>query len=168
MSDFVRTEAAIRQLHSRYADAVWRQDADAFGACFAEDAEWRVGGSVLNGRTVITEAIRAVFPNFKRILMTFRTPIVHVGDGEATSRAYVTEDRAMADGTPSLVQGVYYDRFVERGGEWLFHWRLFQTNYLGPYDMSEEFFDAPDYGAPPAMPPRDTPTVARSATGPKN
>ena len=32
MQDFVATECAIRQLHARYADAVWRKDANSFGA----------------------------------------------------------------------------------------------------------------------------------------
>ena len=44
MSTFAEVECAIRQLHARYADSVWRADYDVFGNCFMEDAEWRVGG----------------------------------------------------------------------------------------------------------------------------
>lgn len=44
MTDFSATEAAIRQLHALYADAVWRKDYESFGDCFTEDAEWRISG----------------------------------------------------------------------------------------------------------------------------
>ena len=49
MSDFANIEAAIRQLHARYCDAVWRKDIAAFGDCFAKDAEWRIGGQETAG-----------------------------------------------------------------------------------------------------------------------
>ena len=50
MTDFLAAESGIRQLHARYLDAVWRKDFDAFGDCFAENAEWRIGGKILRGR----------------------------------------------------------------------------------------------------------------------
>ena len=53
MSTFAEVECAVRQLHARYADAVWRKDSASFGALFAEDAEWRVGGQVMRGRAAI-------------------------------------------------------------------------------------------------------------------
>ena len=44
MSRFVEAESAIRQLHARYIDAVWRQDPEAYGDCWAEDAHWKYMG----------------------------------------------------------------------------------------------------------------------------
>lgn len=167
MSDFVAAECGIRQLHARYVDAVWRKDGEAFGDCFAEAAEWRVGGSVMQGRDGITEAMRGVFPLFRRILMTFRTPILEVGDGVASGRTYVSENSVFADGRPFAPIGIYFERFVRQGAVWRFQWRLFQTNYAGPPDLSGTFFDVPDYGAPPAMPPLDEITIDRSGAGPK-
>ena len=79
-SQFVATEAAIRQLHSRYVDAVWRQDAASVGKLFAADGEWRVGGQVMRGPAEIEHFINGAFKQFKRLLMTFRTPIVHVDE----------------------------------------------------------------------------------------
>lgn len=162
MSGFAETEAAIRQLHGRYIDAVWRKDCDALGDCFAEDAEWRVGGKVLRGRGVIKDFMRGVFPQFRQILMTFRTPILEAADGTASARTYVSENSVFADGRPFGPIGIYFERFVNEGDRWRFKWRLFQTNYAGPPDLSGQFFDVPDYGPPPAMPPLDEMTIDRS------
>lgn len=167
MTDFVEAECAIRQLHARYADAVWRKDIDAFGNCFAEDCEWRVAGSIMRGRSQIMEAMRDVFPRYNRILMTFRTPILQVGDGVASGRTYVSENSQFADGTPFGPIGIYFEHFVDEGDQWRFKWRLFQTHYASTPDLAGSFFDVPDYGAPPAMPPRDAETIDRSGAGPK-
>jgi len=167
MNRFVVAEYGIRQLHAAYVDAVWRQDVEAFGDCFAEDAEWRVGGTIMRGREQVMLAMRGVFPKFRRLLMNFRTPIIELGDGFVLGRTYVNEQSVMADGTPFGPVGIYFERFVDHGDRWRFQWRLFQTNYAGPPDMSGSFFDVADYGAPPAMPPLDEETYARSETGPK-
>ncbi len=168
MSDFAAVEAAIRQLHARYADAVWRKDAQGLGQCFAEDAEWRVGGQVMRGRAQIVSFIEGAFPLYRRILMTFRTPIVDLtGEGTAVARTYVTENSLFADGTPYAPIGIYFDRFAEAGGRWLFTWRMFQTQYSGPPDLTGEWYDLPDYGPPPGMPPKDEVTFDRSGTGAK-
>lgn len=167
MTEFAVAEVAIRQLHGRYIDAVWRKDLEAFGDCFAEDAEWRVGGNILRGSAGAVDFMRGVFPQFRRLLMTFRTPILDVGDGVASGRTYVTENSQFADGRPFAPIGIYFERFVDEGDRWRFKWRLFQTNYAGPPDLSGQFFDVPDYGPPPAMPPFDEPTYDRSGVGPK-
>ena len=80
MTDFIVAESAIRQLHARYTDAVWRKDYDAFGDCFTEDAEWRISGMVLRGRVEIVNTIKQLLPKFRRVIFTLRTPILEVGD----------------------------------------------------------------------------------------
>ncbi len=162
MMDFVAAECGIRQLQARYADAIWRKDAAAVGDCFTLDGEWRIGGSIMRGRAEVVTALEGVFPRFKRILMTFRTPIVELGDGVASSRTYVSENSVFADGTPFGPVGIYFDRCVREDNVWRFAWRLFQTHYAGPPDLSGDFYDVPDYGPPPAMPPLDENTVSRA------
>lgn len=162
MTHFAETEAAIRQLHAKYTDAVWRKDLDAFGNCFTEDAEWRISGLVLNGRDEIVELMRNGFAHYKCILLNFRTPLLEVGDGVASGRTYVSEQSIFNDGSAYAPIGIYYERFVEQGGEWKFKWRLFHTCYVGPPDMSGELFEVPDFGAPPAMPPLDAPSYKRT------
>src|SRR5690625_4986305 len=89
MTDQVAVETAIRQFHALYTDAVWRQDYDAFGDCFTEDAEWRIAGMVLNERPAIVDNLKRLMPHFRRVLMTFRTPILSVGGHREIGRAHV-------------------------------------------------------------------------------
>lgn len=167
-SDFVETETAIRQLHSRYVDAVWRQDAASVGKLFAPDGEWCVGGQVMRGPAEIEHFLRGAFKQFKRLLMTFRTPIVHLTDEGAVSRTYVSENSQYADGRPYGPVGIYFDRFVNVDGKWLFHWRMFQTHYSGlPNFDGGDWYEVTDYGPPPGMPPRDEVTYDRSGVGAK-
>jgi hypothetical protein len=160
MTGFAVAEAGIRQLQARYADAVWRKDARAFGDCMTEDCQWRIGGHVANGRTEIVDYIGKVFPRFQRIFLTFQSPVVDVGDGMATGRTYVTEQSVFTDGQPFFMIGTYYERFVDQGDRWRFAWRLFQFQYVGPADLSGSFIDNKDFGPPPAMPDIDEPPSA--------
>jgi hypothetical protein len=155
MTDFLTAETAVRQLHARYADAVWRKDFVAFGDCFTEDAEWRIAGNIFRGRAHIVQTIERVMVDYKRVLMTFRAPLIAVGDGTVAARTYVTEDRAVIKARPGMSIGRYYERIVDQGDRWRFKWRLFQLLYLGPPDLSGSFFENPDYGAPPGMPELD-------------
>jgi uncharacterized protein (TIGR02246 family) len=161
MDDLPAIEFAIRQLQARYADALWRKDADAFAALFARDAEWKVAGMHLKGR----EEIRATFARFMvhldRSLMTFRTPIVDVVDGVPCARTYVTESNSFADGQTADTVGIYYERFVQEDGRWLFAWRHWNLYYIGPPGMTTPFYDCIDYGPPPGMPGQDDPTTVR-------
>ncbi|MFV8816655.1 YybH family protein [Haliea sp. E17] len=153
-------EFEIRQLHARYADAVWRKDLEAFGNCFTGDAEWRIGGKILRGRSAIVENLARLLPNFERVLMTFRTPLVDMDeDGDLSSRTYVTENNIFANGKPGSSIGIYYERFVEEDYQLRFKWRLFQTHYLGPADITGPLYQNPDFGPPPQMPPLDAPTI---------
>lgn len=152
---FAEAEAGIRQLHARYTDAVWRQDVAEFGRCFTEDGEWRISGMVLKGRVQIEDMIGRIFQNAERVLMTFRTPLLDVGEGRATGRTYVTEQCTWKHRPPNHSIGRYYERFLEQDGVWRFQWRLFELHYTGPADLTGEWKEHPDYGPAPAMPPLD-------------
>src|ERR1700730_7658537 len=106
------TAEAIRDLHARYTDAVWRKDYAAFGACFTGDAEWRIGGLELRGRAQITETIEAILGNFRRVLILFQSPILSMVDGTLSARTYITEQVARTDGTANISIGRYYERFT--------------------------------------------------------
>jgi uncharacterized protein (TIGR02246 family) len=156
MTDFAAAECGIRQLHARYADATWRKDAQSFAECFTEDGEWRISGMVLKGRPEIAETIGQILGVANRVLISFRTPLIEVGQGEAYGRTYVTEQCSWNNGRePNTSIGRYYERFVERDGRWLFRWRVFQILYSGPADLSGTYTDQPDFGPPPGMPPLD-------------
>lgn len=163
MNDFVTAECMIRQVHARYVDAVWRKDLASFGDCFAEDCEWRIAGHVLAGRAQIMEFMGGVFPLFRRILLTMRTPALEFVDGVASARTYFTENSQKADGSPLFAIGSYYETFVDQGDRWRFQWRAFQTEYAGPVDFTGPLYENPDWGPVPGMPPRDY--IPRDASG---
>ena len=160
MTDFLVAESAIRQLHGRYADAVWRLDYDAFGDCFSEDCEWRIGGVILHGRKEIVDYNRELFTTkFRRLFITLRNPVLDVQDGTASGRTYFSAQNIMANGSAFAPFGVYYERFADEGDRWRFKWRLFQTLYSGPPDLSGTLHDQLEFGAPPNMPPLDVETL---------
>jgi uncharacterized protein (TIGR02246 family) len=149
---------AIRDLHARYTDAVWRKDYTAFAECFTESAQWRIGGLELRGREQIRASIEKIMANFRRVLITFQSPILHSDDKGLSARTYIQEQVARKDGTSNISIGRYYERFVQVDGRWRFDWRLFQRHYSGPPDLSGEYYEWEDYGAPPGMPPLDAPS----------
>lgn len=149
---------AIRDLHARYTDAVWRKDFTAFGECFTTDAEWRIGGLELRGRAQIQQAIETILGNFRRVLITFQSPILDISAGRVSGRTYIQEQVVRTDGSAKIAIGRYYEHFALEQGRWRFAWRLFQLHYSGPPDLSGPFHDWDDYGAPPGMPPADAPS----------
>ncbi len=164
MTEFAAAQAGIMELHSRYTDAVLRHDYDAFAECFTEDGEWRISGRVFCGRAEIKAAISTILDQFIRVLITFRTPILEVGDGRASGRSYIDEKCAWKNGNTNISVGRYYEHFVLQDGRWYFEWRLFEMIYRGDPDMTGTFFDPIDCGPPPAMPPRDAVTEDMAST----
>jgi ketosteroid isomerase-like protein len=165
MTEALRAAAEIRQLYARYADAVWRQDLASFGDCYAEDAEWRIMGLVLSGRAGIVGNFARILPRYRRTLFSFGEPMIEARDATAESRVHVSEISKMTDGAVFAPIGTYYDRLVRHADGWRFSWRLFQTHYAGPPDLSGRFFENPDFGPPPAMPPLDAVTTDHTGAG---
>jgi ketosteroid isomerase-like protein len=164
MTDLVTADAGIRQLQSRYTDAVWRWDMEAFGDCFTDDAEWRVVGEQRKGRAACVALLEEVKVNFDRVLFLMITPILQVGDGVASGRTYVTEQNVYKDRRPGFSIGVYYDRFVQQGDRWRFSYHHFVSHYLGAPDMTGRFFESADFGPPPGMPGPDDPATPSAET----
>jgi uncharacterized protein (TIGR02246 family) len=156
--NFVIAECAIRQLHARVIDAAWRRDGDAYAACFAEDGEWKIATMHIRGRDAIGETFARLLGYCKRVHFIVSLPLLDIGEGAATGRVPVTEFAWMPDGSSAMTIGIYYDHYVEEGGEWLFRKRHFGLQHRSPMDLSGPFVDCPDYGPPPGMPGPDEPT----------
>lgn len=155
MTDFLAAECGIRQLQARCIDSVWRKDFDAFGDCFTEDAEWRIGDRLMEGRDACVGFLRQVMPHIRRVLITMQTPILDVSGHSAVGRTYLTEANARQGRSPVFPIGIYYDRFLLQDGRWRFSWHHYQSFYFGPNDMSGPLADRADYGPPFAMPAPD-------------
>jgi SnoaL-like domain len=159
MTDHLLAESAVRQLHARYIDAVWRQDAVSYGDCWQADGEWKILGLHLHGRAEIVRTFENLMQPLERVIQFFHPPILHFGDGEVSGRTYVTEHNRFRDGRTGSTIGIYYERYVDDGDRWRFASRHFNLYYIGPPDISGPFFDIPDYGPPPAMPGKDDPAT---------
>ena len=159
MTDLIAADFGIRQLQSRYMDAVWRRDYAAFGDCFAEDGEWRIAGRVLRGPTACVAFLEELMPMFDRVRMTMQSPILGLVDGHVCGRTDVLEHNILTDRSRRITIGTYFDRFSEADGHWRFADHFYQLYYIGPPDMSGDFHDIVDFGPPPAMPRANEPTV---------
>jgi ketosteroid isomerase-like protein len=157
VSEFVAAESAIRQLHARYIDAVWRQDADAFGSCWVEDAQWKIVGADLHGRQAITAFFVDIMRNFDHVIQFYHVPILEIEDGTGTGRTYVTEHNSFRSGRKTFNIGLYHERYRRDADRWRFTWRHFDLFYMGPADLSVPFFTVPEYGAPPRLADPDRP-----------
>ncbi len=162
MTELVAIECAIRQLHARYADALWRKDPDSFAALFAVDAEWKVSGMHMRGRDEIHATFARFMTHTGRTLMTWRSPIVEMVGGVPTSRTYVTEQNRFASGQSADTIGIYYERFVQENGAWRFRYRHWNMYYIGPADLTAKFYDVREFGPPPGFPGPDDPTTVRT------
>lgn len=161
MTDFMMAESGIRQLYARYADAVWRQDGEAFGDCFTQDAVWKIAGRRVEGRAAIAELFLASVAPSERVMFWSGAPVITIGDGEVTGRVQVTELIKRRDGEGVRTLGWYYERFAEQAGAWRFAWHHFDLFYYGRPDLSDPITPWGDYGPPPAFPGPDAPTPER-------
>ncbi|TGD71054.1 nuclear transport factor 2 family protein [Mangrovimicrobium sediminis] len=160
MSDVSAAEG-IRQLHARFIDAVWRQDAESFVQCFTEDGEWKVGGMHLKGRESIGPTFAKLLGLNERVLITPGLPILEIDGDSAIGRCQGQEIAKLPDGSSVMTLGVYYDRYTLSEGLWRFRWRHFALHYRGPLDLSAPMVESPEFGPFPGMPEWDEPTLTR-------
>lgn len=161
MTDPIAADYGIRQLHARFADAVFRKDADAFAECFARAGEWKIAGMHIRGRDDIRDKFTLLLSPCARVQLLTGTPVLEFGEDGVSGRLQVTELARMDDGSAALTIAVYFDRYLEEDGRWRFGWRHFGLHYRGPIEMAADLVPCPDYGPPPGMPGPDEPTLTR-------
>ena len=164
--DMIAADFGIRQLHARFTDAVWRQDAELFSGCFASDGEWKIAGQVFAGRAAIAAACGAMLGRCSHIHIMPGMPIL-AADGEGVGvrgRVNMTEFARMQDGSTAMTIGWYHDHYVEEDGLWRFKLRHWSFKYRGAPDLTGFYADTPNYGAFPDRPAADEPTFVRPAS----
>lgn len=126
---------AIRELVETYGDAVYRVDADAWGACWAEDGVWTLPGmGAFEGRAKIVEVWRGAMSQFD--VVAFRTTMgaLEIDGARATGRCYTSETMKPKSGGVRRIEGAYDDRFVKQDGRWLIAartWRILVDTFEG-------------------------------------
>ena len=122
------TDNALRHLVARYCDAVIRNDAVAFGGCWAPDATWQQV-KPMHGRDAILATFDKLMAGYAWLVQTAPNAVFEVDEaaGTGTGRVTVFETyQSKKDGPGNLV-GVYHDRYVRVGTSWLFAERRLQT-----------------------------------------
>ncbi len=161
MTDLIAADVGIRQLHARFADAVWRQDCAAFADCFASDGLWKIAGMEIAGREKIAEACRTMLGRCSHIHIITGLPILSLVDGGAKGRLNMTEFARMQDGSTAMTIGWYHDDYIHQGDVWRFKKRHWSMKYRGAPDLTGHFADTPNYGAFPDGPAADETTYVR-------
>lgn len=163
MTDFITADCGVRQLQARFIDAVWRQDADDFAACWTHDGVWKIAGMEMHGREAIAEACGKLLGRCEKIQLILGPVILEAQGSGWIGRHQVIEYAKMHDGSGWMTIGVYHDHFAEEAGRMRFAHRHWAMQYRGPFDLSASFIQGQDFGSFPAMPPADAPTYVRPA-----
>ena len=126
----VEDRLAIRERIESYSDAVFRQDADAWIANWAEDGVWHLPalGLDLTGRPAIRAAWEQAMSAFA-VAGFFAVPgAIEINDDTATARSYTQEILVAKDGGGARkIVGAYDDTLVKRDGQWLFTRRAYNV-----------------------------------------
>jgi len=145
------TDCAIRQLHARYVDAVWRKDAAAFAACWTGDARWRIAGLDARGREAIGAAFAALIAPSECVVMIPGVLVLDAEGADVVGRLLVTE-LIKRPGATMRTLGRYYDRYRNEDGVWQFAQRDWFAAYRGGAGLAGEMLPREDCGPPPALP----------------
>lgn len=111
---------AIRERIDAYGDAVFRHDAEAWIACWAENGVWRLPGIDVAGKTAIGAAWRQAMEAFTLAAFFAQPGSIRIDGASAGARVYTREILLGRDGTLRRIIGAYHDALVKIDGAWLF------------------------------------------------
>lgn len=121
---------AIRERIESYSDAVFRHDADAWIANWAEDGVWHLPalGLDLTGRPAIRAAWEQAMSAFAMAGFFAVPGAIEINGDMATARSYTQEILVAKDGGGvRKIVGAYDDTLVKRDGQWLFTRRAYNV-----------------------------------------
>ncbi|MBI1186036.1 MAG: SgcJ/EcaC family oxidoreductase [Alphaproteobacteria bacterium] len=118
---------AIRELHEAYADAVFRADADAWGALWAHDGAWTLMGQTVHGRDAIVALWTQAMSAFEVAAFYVQPGVITIDGDYASGRCWTQEVLKAKGGGVRRIAGGYDDAFVRRDGIWLFARRAYRV-----------------------------------------
>jgi AcrR family transcriptional regulator len=115
------TDIALRQLISRYCDAVVRSDTEAFTSLWTIDAVWTLVKPI-QGASVIGEAFEKLMKGYRWLVQSAPNAVFEVDEksGTATGRVTITEQFQKVRGGEGSLVGVYHDTYVREQSTWRF------------------------------------------------
>lgn len=135
----------IADLVHRYADAVVHHDDDQWGATWAPDARWDLGGGrVMEGREAIVAFWRQAMGGFEAVIQTVFNGTYELDEaaGTGVGRWYIQEAFRKPGGDSGILMAHYDDHYQLVEGDWLFASRDLVVHYGGPQDLSAPFLNA--------------------------
>lgn len=150
MSSTLEDELALRNLMSRYVDAVHRRDADAWAATWDDDSCWNLMGNDVTGKTAIVALWQQMMSGFEFALMLPGSSVFTIDGDRASGHWYLQEFTRDRDGNSNSIVSRYIDTYCKRDGQWLYQSRRYGFIYHGDTDLSGVY-------TPPAWPPGPTP-----------
>ncbi len=127
------TDAALRQLITRYCDGVIRNDAVTWIGTWAPDATWQLGKEPIVGRDAIGATWQAAMQGFEWVVHTAPVMVFEVDEvaGTGVGRVTVNERFKRSTGKTGSLLATYHDRYTRVGGAWLFAERRLQVIEAG-------------------------------------
>lgn len=126
-TDNIADQVAIRALHDAYSDAVFRADAEAWGALWAQDATWNLMGMEVSGQPAIVALWKQAMSQYAQASFFIQLGALAIEGDAATGRSYTNEILTSQDGAVRRVIGAYEDTYIKRDGQWLFAARSFKV-----------------------------------------
>ena len=136
----IAARLALQERINRYTDAILRNDAESFGACWTEKANWHLMGQHLKGRPEIVGFYQSLTEAALHVRHLSHSPILRIEGDTAKGRWQVTETVCTKDGNGSIILGVYDDAYANEGDTWLFTERKLDIIYQGPFPFEMERF----------------------------
>lgn len=130
----------IQQLYARYSDAIMRNDPEAFGSCWSDDAYWFLLGNEYRGKKAIVETYSNSVASADFILHLAFSPLIRIDGDRARVRSQVQEIIHFSGGGSMLILGNYNDELHKVDGKWVFADRRISVRYSGPFQMDGNAF----------------------------
>jgi uncharacterized protein (TIGR02246 family) len=123
------TDIALRQLISRWCDAVIRKDTATFGSLWTADSVWSLGGKPMNGRDAIVAGFQKTLAGYAWVVQSAPNAVFDVDEaaGTASGRVTVTEQFKLTKGGVGSLVGIYHDRYMRQHGAWTFTERTLEV-----------------------------------------
>jgi uncharacterized protein (TIGR02246 family) len=133
-------EMAITKLTHDYAAAVAARDGDAWGATWADDAEWVLGPNrVVNGRDAIVATWNSAMERYHRVVQLYLSNWVDVDGDKAHGAIVLVELLEPVGDAPRTMAARYIDDYIRTADGWRFARRTLDSWYMGSTDLTGRF-----------------------------
>ena len=142
MSSQLEDELALRNLMSRYVDAVHRRDTAAWAATWDDNGCWNLMGTDVIGKTAIVALWEQMMATFEFAMMMPGSCLFDIDGDQASGHWYLQEFTRDTQGNGSTILSRYRDTYRKHNGQWLYLSRHYDFIYHGGPDLSGTYTPA--------------------------